>query len=55
MLQIIPPVTIKHIYHEHNQQADSLSKQDLLLDPRFGNFTEYLDGMIIDHGDYQLF
>ena len=55
LLQHVPLVTIKHIYCEHNQQADSLSKQDLLLDPRFGNFTKSLDGMIIDHGDYQLF
>ena len=55
MLQIIPPMTIKRIYREHNQQANCLSKKDLLLDPGFGNFSESLDGMIIDHGNYQLF
>ena len=55
MLQILPPLTIKHIYREHNQQADSLSKKSLLLDPGFGNFSEYLDGMFIDHGNYKLF
>ena len=55
LLQIIPPLTIKNIYREHNQQVDSLSKKALLLDPGFGNFTESLDGMIIDHGNFQLF
>ena len=55
MLQIIPPLTINHIYCEHNQQADSLTKKALLLDPGFGKFSESLDGMIIDHGNYQLF
>ena len=55
LLQLVPPLIIKHIYREHNQQADNLSKQALLLDPGFGNFTESLDGMIIDHGNYQLF
>ena len=55
LLQHVPPVTIKHIYREHNQQANGLSKQALLLDPGFGNFTESLDGMIIDRGNYQFF
>ena len=47
-------LTIKHIYREHNQQVDCLSKKDLVLDPGFGNFTEFLEGMIIDHGNFQL-
>jgi len=29
-------MTIKHIYREHNQQADCLSKKGLVLDPGFG-------------------
>ena len=45
-------LTIKHICREHNQQADCLSKKALVLDPGFGIFTEYLDGMIIDHGNF---
>ena len=45
-------LTIKHIYREHNQQPDCLSKKDLVLDPGFRFFTEYLDGMIIDHGNF---
>ena len=45
-------LTIKHIYREHNQQSDCLSKKALVLDPGFGFFTEYLDGMIIDHGNF---
>ena len=55
LLQYVHPMTIKHIYREHNQQADGLSKQDLLLDPGIRHFTETLDGVIIDHGNYKLF
>ena len=55
LLQYVHPVTIKHIYREHNQQVDGLSKQALLLDPGLGHFTETLDGVIIDHGNYKLF
>ena len=55
MLQSFPSVTIKHIYREHNQQADSLSKKALSLDTGFGNLLEFVDGMIIDHGNVQLF
>ena len=49
------PLTLKHIYREHNQQADSVSKKTLMLDPGCGNFSESLDGMIIDHWNFQLF
>ena len=55
LLQYVHPVTIKHIYREHNQQDDGLSKQDLLLDLGLGHFTKTLDGVIIDHGNYKLF
>ena len=55
LLHYVPPVTIKHIYREHNQQADGLSKQALLLDPGLWRFTESLDSVIIDHGIFKLF
>ena len=48
------PLTLMHIYHEHNQQADSLSKKALVLGSGCGNFSEFLDGMI-DHGKFQLY
>ena len=48
-------MTIKHIYREHNQQVDCLSKKALVLDPGFGFFAKYLDGMIVDHGNFQLY
>ena len=48
-------LTLKHIYREHNQQADCLSKKALVLDPGFGNFTEFMEGMVINHGNFQLF
>ena len=47
-----PSLTINHIYQEHNQQADSLSKNALDLDPSFGIFSEHLNGMISDHGNF---
>ena len=43
-------MTFKHIFREHNQQANGLSKQALELDMGFDKFYESLDGMIIDHG-----
>ena len=38
LLQIVPPLTIKHIYHEHNQQADSLSKKAFNVGSWFWEF-----------------
>ena len=55
MLLSAPHVIFKHIYHEHNTQADGLSKQDLKMDMGFGFFSESLDGKIIDHGHFMLF
>ena len=54
LLQYVHPMTIKHIYREHNQQVDGLSKQALLLDPGLGHFIETFDGVIIDHGNYKI-
>ena len=55
MLLSAPHVIFKHIYREHNSQADGLSKQALKMDMVFGIFSESLDGMIIDHGQFRLF
>ena len=55
MLLIVPPVTFKHIYREHNMLADGLSKQALNLDMGYGTFFESLDGMVIEHGQFTLF
>ena len=55
LLQLVPLVTINHIYREHNQQADILSKQALMLPHGHRTFFKYLDGRIIDQGDLQLF
>ena len=55
LLHIFPEVIMKHIYREHNQIANSLSKKALSLDSRFGIFKESLNDMIIDHGNFQLY
>ena len=55
MLQLVPPVIFKHIFHEHNSLADGLSKQALNLEMGYGNFSETLDGMVINHGHLFLF
>ena len=55
MLQMAPPVIFKHIFREHNSLADGLSKQALKLDTRYGTFSEILDGMVINHGQFVLF
>ena len=49
------PLTLNHIYREHNQQADCLSKKALVLNPGFGKFSEFMEGMISDHGNFHLF
>ena len=46
---------MKHTYHEHNQIADSLSKNALLLDSGYGEFKEILNDITSDHGNFQLF
>lgn len=55
MLLFASHVIFKHIYCEHNSCADGLSKQDLKMDMGFGLFSESLDGMVIDHGQFMLF
>ena len=55
LLHNFPEMIMKHIYREHNQIADSLSKNALSLDSGFGNFKESLNDKIIDHGTFQLY
>ena len=55
LLQSFPSVTIQHIYREHNQQADGLSKKALSLTTSYGNLLEFENDMIIDHGNFKLF
>ena len=55
MLQLVPSVIFKHTFREHNMLADGLSKQALKLDMGHGSFSEYLDGMVIENGQFVLF
>ena len=55
MLLSAPHVIFKHIYREHNSQVDGLSKQALKMEMGSGFFSESLDGMVIDHGQFMLF
>ena len=48
-------MNMKHIYREHNQIADSLSKSALSHDPSYGNFKEYLSDKITEHGNFHLY
>ena len=44
-----------HIYHEHNQIADHLSKTALSLSPGFGCFSEFFDDLLVTHDTFKLF
>ena len=55
LIQHFTPLTLNHIYREHNQQADYLSKKALVLDFGIGIFSEFMEGMISDHGNFKLF
>ena len=55
LLHYFLDMIMKHIYREHNQIADRLSKSALSHDSGFGNFQEYLFGKITDHGNFQLY
>ena len=55
MLQMAPSVIFKHTFREHNKLADELSKQTRNLDMGYGSFSETLDGLVINHGQYVLF
>ena len=55
MLQFVPQVSFKHIFREHNMQADDLSKKALEMDMGSGYFTGTLNGMVIHDGLFSLF
>ena len=55
LLQNFPELIVKHIYHEHNQIADILSKNALLLDSGHGTYKEILNEISTIHGNFQLF
>ena len=55
LIQNFSPLALNHIYREHNQKADYLSKKALMMDPRIGNYSEFMEGMIFDHGNFHLF
>ena len=55
MLQLAAPMIFKHIFREHNLLADGLSKQALNLDMGYGFFSETMDSMVINHGQFVLF
>ena len=55
MLHLALPVSFNHIFREHNTLADGLSKRALNLDMGIGQFTETLDGLVIDEGHFTLF
>ena len=46
---------IRHVYKEHNQSADSLSKDALALAPGVLHFTEVIDGSTCMIGEFELF
>ena len=44
-----------HIYREHNQIANQLSKIALSFSPRTGCFSEYMEDQLVTHDSFQLF
>ena len=55
MLHAAPQVIFKHIYREHNSLEDGLSKEAINLDMGHGNFAEFLDGLVINNGQFVLY
>ena len=55
LLHNFPDMIMKHIYREHNQIADILSKIALSLDSGFGNFQEFMFDKITNNGNFQLY
>ena len=48
-------LSFSHIYREHNQLADNLSKFALSLAPRFGTYSEIFEGLLASHDTFKLF
>ena len=55
LLLLFPDMNLKHIYREHNQMADSLSKSALSLDLGFEIFQEHLLDMNSEQGNFQFY
>ena len=47
-------LSFSHIYREHNQHADRLSKFALSLAPRLCTFSEFFDGILITQDTLKL-
>ena len=48
-------MSFSHIYREHNQLADSLSKTALSLAPGMGFYSELFEGLEVSHDNVKLF
>lgn len=48
-------LSITHIYREHNQLADRLSKTALSLPQGFGNFKEFIENHLVTQNTFQLY
>ena len=44
-----------HVYREHNQIADNLSKKSLTFAPGSGFYSEFYDGQLTTHDRFMLF
>ena len=55
MIMCSSGMDISHVYREHNQRADCLSKDALLLSPSHSVFSEYYDVTMCMSGSTQLF
>ena len=48
-------LSFSHIFCEHNQTANHLSKSALTFAPGYGIFSEFIDGHLASQGTFQLF
>ena len=48
-------LSFSHIFREHNQLVDRLSKSALSLAPGCGIFSKFIDGLLVSHDTFQLF
>ena len=48
-------IDFKYFYREHNERADTLSKEGLILAPSQLTFTDYCEGLVTEEASLQLF
>ena len=48
-------VDFKHVYREHNENEDTLSKEGLIMASCQLSFTEYCEGIVIGEASLLLF